>query len=389
MWRGVGRFLLTGALLSLPFAAFFALLNGGAGHWFRFAICYAFSASMYISIGLLMRVFRYVVVPRLRPAASPPRGRAFALELAVCALFSILGSQLLFLLATVLFHLDWFYHSWRSFLVNLGFSLIFTVLFSGVIYAQKFYQWLLMSLAAEERARTELARAQVKAIRAQIHPHFLFNTLNTIAALIPSEPAVAEEVTTRLAEVFRFVLRAPDREAVTLAEELEFTRAYLDIERVRLGERLGVEEDIDPSSLSVEVPTLLLQPLVENAVRHGLAPRPAGGTLRIRTSMAGGALTLAVTDDGNGFDAGAVEGRRGEGFGRRGVLVESPDAAGGGERDRAGFLDHPVVLPGRRRTRRRRAASSWPGCSSSWAATASCATRCRSCRVPPRSSPRS
>src|SRR5262245_58258529 len=128
------------------------------------------------------------------------------------------------------------------------------------------------ALQTRERELTELAAtAQLAALRAQINPHFLFNSLNSIAQLIRSDPDKAEACVERLADIFRYILRRAEKEFVPLAEELEMTQAYLDIERARFGERLRVETHVDPRSLRPLIPNLILQPLVENAVKHGLS----------------------------------------------------------------------------------------------------------------------
>jgi signal transduction histidine kinase len=151
---------------------------------------------------------------------------------------------------------------------------------------------------------TELERmvadARLRALRAQLNPHFLFNTLNAILDLIGSDPERAEATTERLADVLRYVLDGTDRESIPVGEEVAFLDAYLEIERARFGERLRVEVDVDFEVSAEPIPPLLLQPLVENAVRHGLAPRPEGGTVRITARAAGSNLALEVADDGVG-----------------------------------------------------------------------------------------
>jgi LytS/YehU family sensor histidine kinase len=209
--------------------------------------------------------------------------------------------------------------STRSILINGAFALVFSTLFGGVAYAIHFYRESKLRAAAIETMRVELAQAELRALRAQLQPHFLFNTLNAIASLIPSNPRAAEEMTTRLAEVFRYALSASERETVPLADELEFLRAYLDIERARFGERLVVEERIEPGVESLHVPSLLLQPVIENAVRHAVAPRTAGGRIMIEARRTADGLVLAVEDDGPGFDPAAFAARESSGFGLHSV----------------------------------------------------------------------
>jgi len=144
----------------------------------------------------------------------------------------------------------------------------------------------------------ELAHAQLQALRAQLHPHFLFNTLNTVAELIHHEPRKAEEMILQLSELLRLALQSQATQEVALAEEIAFARRYLEIEQTRLGERLTVEWAIADETLSARVPNLILQPLVENAIRHGIAPFTKPGRVVIRARREDGQLNLQVCDTG-------------------------------------------------------------------------------------------
>jgi sensor histidine kinase YesM len=158
------------------------------------------------------------------------------------------------------------------------------------------------ALQTRERELTELAAtAQLAALRAQINPHFLFNSLNSIAQLIHVDPDKAEECVERLGDIFRYMLHRAEQEFVPLQEELRITTAYLDIERARFDERLRVETRIDPHSLGQLIPNLILQPLVENAVKHGLSRKLGVGTVSIDAAIDGDLLTLTVGDDGLGM----------------------------------------------------------------------------------------
>jgi two-component sensor histidine kinase len=160
-----------------------------------------------------------------------------------------------------------------------------------------------------------LAReAELKALKAQINPHFLFNTLNTIASLIHTHPEQAEATVERLAEMFRYLLNGSERRLVPLEEELDFVDGYLEIERARFGERLRVTRQVDPDVLRVQVPGLILQPLVENAVQHG---RGADGSvdLTIRATCDGDEVLVRIADLGPGMDPGyRVDSGRGVGL---------------------------------------------------------------------------
>jgi two-component system, LytTR family, sensor kinase len=167
----------------------------------------------------------------------------------------------------------------------------------------------------EERMRRQITEAELRALRAQINPHFLFNSLNTIADLIVTDPGRAELMTVQLAKVFRHVLNNSDRQMITVSEELAFLRAYLEIEAVRFGDRLSVRFDIDDATSTESVPSLILQPVVENALKHGLARKVGYGTLQIGVGREDGFLRMTVEDDGPGFARQA----NGNGVGLRNV----------------------------------------------------------------------
>src|SRR5205807_9539987 len=184
--------------------------------------------------------------------------------------------------------------------------LIPTLLLALIGYHQ--YWQRVLSLQHRERELVELAAtAQLAALRAQMNPHFLSNSLNSIAQLIRADPDKAEACVERLADIFRYILRRAEKECVPLAEELEMAAAYLEIERARFGERLRVETRVDPSSLQQAIPNLTLQPLVENAVKHGLSLKMGTGTVRIEAEVGNGVLTLTVGDDGLGMPGAALE----------------------------------------------------------------------------------
>jgi signal transduction histidine kinase len=168
-----------------------------------------------------------------------------------------------------------------------------------------------------EGARLEgrLARAELDALKMQLDPHFLFNTLNAISALMHRDVALADRMMGLLGELLRRMLGAGGAQEVPLAQELDFVGRYLEIQQARFGARLAVTLDIDPGTLGARVPALILQPLVENAIRHGVAPRPAGGRVEVRSRLREGALHLEVRDDGPGLPPeGAGECREGVGL---------------------------------------------------------------------------
>jgi len=156
--------------------------------------------------------------------------------------------------------------------------------------------------ARAARAESLRMRAELAAIRGRLNPHFLFNTLHTLTALVRRDPETAERALERFGDMLRYVLdvKRSTREDVSLADELEFVRSYLSLEQLRLGDRLLAEERIDPDALDCRIPSLTLQPIVENAIKYGIAPRARGGRVEIVASLGDDALTLEVRDDGPG-----------------------------------------------------------------------------------------
>jgi two-component system sensor histidine kinase AlgZ len=189
------------------------------------------------------------------------------------------------------------------------------VLIYGVMITM---QYLLLEVEAAQRAEQNAVRyqllareAELKAYKAQIDPHFLFNSLNAVSALCGSNPAQAREMSQRLADFFRQTLRVAAFERITLDQEIELAARYLAIEKVRFGDRLSVDIRVDDAAGKREIPPLLLQPLVENAVRHGIAHTLEGGTVAIRAQVRQDALHVVVE---NPADTDRPE-SRGEGIG--------------------------------------------------------------------------
>ena len=178
-------------------------------------------------------------------------------------------------------------------------------------------KWRFAALALKEqelnaqRLLQAKTRAELEALRAKVHPHFLFNALNSIASLIPSNPGAAEAMVEKLADLFRYTLNAADDDLVTLESEFEVLEAYLEIERLRLGERLSYNLECPRALRHFRIPGLLLQPLVENSVIHGIAPSPKGGHVAVRCQAENGGCRVTVQDSGVGFSRGKGQ----QGFG--------------------------------------------------------------------------
>ncbi len=321
---------------AVPFALFFGTLYGAG--WGGYGRAYLISLVFAVVIRAATLVAERFWVPRLRPRRE---ATSFGwIPEAAIYFASAVGGSLFAATIVNAFVMPGFLGSPRAWIITSLFAVMFSVLVGGIIYARVFYRTAVARAVALERMRSELSRAELRALRAQVNPHFLFNTLNTIAALISENPAAAEDVVTRLADVFRHALTASAREHTRLAEELDFLRSWLAIEHVRFGDRLRVVEDIEPGLDDVPVPGLLFQPILENAVRYAVAPRAEGATLtlRVRRDPGGRTLTAELADDGPGF----VPGTRPHGHG---VGLESVR-----ERLRLGGEGHAFALetgPGR------------------------------------------
>jgi sensor histidine kinase YesM len=170
---------------------------------------------------------------------------------------------------------------------------------------------------------SSLRTAQLAALRSQLNPHFLFNALHSLAELVHSNPKLAEDLLVRLGELLRKVLDSSSHQEVPLEDELEFIRGYLEIEQMRLGDRLQVRWDIDPATLRARVPSLSLQPLVENAIQHGISPHAKPGTLAIRASRNDDFLVIEVHDSGPGFESAVANPRPGIGLSNTRVRLEN------------------------------------------------------------------
>jgi signal transduction histidine kinase len=190
---------------------------------------------------------------------------------------------------------------------------------SVVLENVRFRQEQLRQREREEHLSHLAARSELRALRAQINPHFLFNALNAIAGLIPVQPQLAEETVEQLAEVFRYALRKSEKEWVRLDEEVEFVMSCLRVEQARFGERLTVHVAIESSLGAIPVPAMSIQPLVENAIKHGTSLAEDRGRLEVEAALDGGKLRVEVVDNGPGFPCGFSLGDDTAGYGLRNI----------------------------------------------------------------------
>jgi len=197
----------------------------------------------------------------------------------------------------------WRNNAFSPYYFHQGLTIYWTTLV--VAHALYYYRGLREKEAQTARLTAQLAQAQLQALKMQIHPHFLFNTLNAIAALLHKDIEAADRMIAKLGNFLRLTLKKSDAQLVDFDQELQFLKCYLDIEHIRFEDRLTVEMDIDPYALTATVPNLILQPIVENAVRHGVATQTYPGHIAIRAHRTNGRLIMKVEDNGPGLTGNA------------------------------------------------------------------------------------
>jgi len=233
-----------------------------------------------------------------------------ALALVATGTFGVLISGLLLQLAGI----NSRSHYWHEFWSNIFFSVVIALVVGLTITSFETMRYKLQAATLElrtrqvehERASKLLAEAQLSSLESRIHPHFLFNTLNSIAALIPSNPQRAEDTVGKLASLLRFSLSANQSGLVPLSQELKIVRDYLEIEKTRFGERLRYQIAVPEELAEVNLPPLALQLLVENSVKHVVSQQSQGAEIRIHGAMNAGRIVLEVSDDGPGFTLAAI-----------------------------------------------------------------------------------
>jgi two-component system, LytTR family, sensor kinase len=184
-------------------------------------------------------------------------------------------------------------------------DLIIALLIVIAVHALLYYQSFRASELAQSSLKAQLAQAQLRALKMQLHPHFLFNTLHSISSLVLEDAPKANSMIARLGDFLRLTVDNSEQQLVTLKEETEFLRCYLDIEQVRFGDRLTVAFELEPQTLSAQVPHLILQPVVENAIQHAIAPRAAQGHINIEAKRLNSLLRVAISDNGPGITSNA------------------------------------------------------------------------------------
>jgi hypothetical protein len=247
-----------------------------------------------------------VAVCQKLPWSSDHRRRFLLLHLVFASLYTglwIIAVQFLNAVDQKIEYGSWSNQRFHEYSFQGGFftGLLIYVTIAGIIYAVQTTERLRAEEARATRAENLRTRAELEALRAQLNPHFLFNTLHSLMALVRHDPQAAEDALERLATLLRHTLMTRrEGEDVALLEELDFIQDYLALESLRLGERLRIEKHIQPETLGCRLPPFTLQPLIENSIKHGIGPQTHGGLLTIKTERHDGVLSLEVMDDGAG-----------------------------------------------------------------------------------------
>jgi two-component system LytT family sensor kinase len=185
-----------------------------------------------------------------------------------------------------------------------------------IIHALSYYRRYQREVLSRSRIQSQLSQAQLQALKMQLHPHFLFNTLHSISALLNEDTDAARSMIARLGDFLRLTLENSGTQEVSLQKEMDFLKCYLEIERIRFQDRLTTLLDVEPQALDAQVPNLILQPIVENAIRHGIAPRSTPGQIEIQAKHFNGMLRIRVRDNGPGLSVNpTIKRTNGKGLG--------------------------------------------------------------------------
>ena len=263
--------------------------------------------ALWWSWGLL--AFVIIAVDARLPFSAAQLGRRIAAHIVLSVLFTSLFVYLLVAMRALLGLQAWstvrdphlFANALRGmFLWNL---LIYWVI-AGGWQAYRYNQSYVSSELRSERLERQFSEARLNVLRMQLNPHFLFNALNTISSQVERDPRLARAMIEHLGDLLRLSLESKDKQEVALAEEMEFLEHYVAIQKIRFGEHLKIEVAVTPEARTASVPSLFLQPLVENAIRHGVSRRASGGTVEISAARVDGCVKIRVVDDGVGLPAG-------------------------------------------------------------------------------------
>jgi signal transduction histidine kinase len=274
------------------------------------------SLAQFWAWGLLTPLI--VAVDRRLPFSRKQLGRRVWAHVAACLFFTAVYMYVFFALRAIIGENPWsalkFSSMWQQAGWYIWSMLVYGAIVGG-IQAFRYYQHYLTSELELERMERSLSEARLNALRMQLDPHFLFNALNTISSHVERNPKLTRRMIEHLGDLLRMSLETKDRQEVPLNEEIAFLEHYLAIQRIRFGTQLQVRVDVDPAVRFALTPALVLQPLVENAIRHGISRRASGGTVTVTAAAKAEKLEIRVADDGLGLPPGwTLEGSAGLGL---------------------------------------------------------------------------
>ena len=282
-------------------------------HW---GLSFIAAMGMVLGCAYGVEIISSVVAAQLNPRFERyPRDKKVALMMSSSIATHVLAWFLMIWVAGLILNFSIFQAG-----ILFWFSVYAVVLVIGSVLRQlaSFRRELRQKDLAEERLKALTNQAELKALKAQINPHFLFNSLNTIASLTSTDPSKAEDATLKLADIFRYTLSSSNKEFVALKDELDFLDSYLDVEKARFGNRLKISKTVQPETLNTRIPSLILQPLVENCLKHGQCS-DGSAVIAIRCFVEGRDVKIEISDNGRGMPEAIKKGQYTGGTGLKNV----------------------------------------------------------------------
>ena len=308
-------------------------------------------AYWFIPAGVAPLIF--LLVHRFR--IDEERVKALCVHACAALIFTVVHAMGMIAVRAMLWgppQVGWLTALQRVHLTNFDWLLMTYTTVVGFTYALGYYHQVQARAVREAQLQTSLMAARLKTLEAELQPHFLFNTLHAISTLVHTNPDSADRMISRLSDLLRLTFHRSGAPRVPLQEELEFLQKYLEIEQTRFQDRLAVTYEIDPDTLDAEVPRLILQPIVENAIKHGVSPRSGPGLIQITSRAEGERLWVEVRDNGVGLSGSArSQFRRGVGLANTRDRLEElyGDAQALEFSEKDGGLTVRIALPLRRR----------------------------------------
>lgn len=256
-----------------------------------YARCLVIAFSISITIWIFNTSLYIFLIPRIRNLA---KGKRLCYEIPCFFASTLLGFFIPISIFAKIFAVSIFKE--KVFLINILLLLLMYIMILGVILSFRFYKELREKETAEQMLKTLAVEAKLKGLKSQLNPHFLFNTLNSINALITQNPELSRKMIAHLSDLLRISLESQDKLLVPLKNELDFTHVYLDIERIRFGNKMKYQEKVDTKLLDIPFPSMVLQPLLENAVKHGIASSRSGGTIQLTIRQESNVLKCEISN---------------------------------------------------------------------------------------------